>query len=120
MNDISMILFRTMKTIRYIAALLMLISGIWHVVLYFKVPEYHLLLILLFGIVYLVTSLLLSMTKKIGAYFGLIFPLMALVGTVVQTSDLKSLDLTARILLLIAVVVVVCCACLILARKKTT
>ena len=109
-----------MKTIRYMAALLMLISGIWHVVLYFKVPEYHFLLILVFGVVYFVTSLLLFVTKKIGGYFGLTFPLIALVGTVVQTSDLKSLNLTAKILLLIAVVVVVCCAYLILARKKTT
>jgi hypothetical protein len=109
-----------MKPVRYFAALLMLISGIWHVVLYFKVPEYHILLMLVFGVIYVVTCLLLFMTRKIGVYFGLIFPLGALVGTLVQESDLKSLDLTARILLLIAVVVFVCCAYLIMARKNTT
>jgi hypothetical protein len=109
-----------MKAVRYIAALLMLISGIWHVVLYFKVPEYHLLLMVVFGTIYVVTSLLLFVTRKIGIYFGLIFPLSAIVGTALQESDLKSLDSTAKILLLIAVVVFVCCAYLIVARKKVT
>jgi hypothetical protein len=109
-----------MKIVRYMAAMLILISGIWHVILYVIVPEYHLLLMLIFGVIYVVTSLLLFKTRKIGIYFGLIFPLSALVGTLIQESDLKNLDSTARILLLIAVVVFICCAYLIMTRKKIT
>ena len=107
-----------MKTIRYIAALLMLVSGVWHIFLYIKSPAETGIAALAFGILYVVTGLLLFTPKMIGVYLGLI-PLVPLIMAPFMV-DLKKLDLTTIIILLIDLVVFVCCVCLLLRRKKTT
>ncbi len=107
-----------MKTIRYFAALLMLVSGVWHVVLYFKAPDVWGITALVFGILYLIIGLLLLRPKMIGVYLGLI-PVIPLISApfIVKPEDL---DMTTTSILLIDLVVFVCCVYLILNRKKTS
>ena len=106
-----------MKTIRYLAALLLVISGIWHLALYFKAPDIWGIVALVFGIMYVIIGLLLFTPKKVGVYLGLI-PLIPLIAAPFMV-DLKSLDLTTALILLIDLVVVICCAYLLLKRNKT-
>lgn len=105
-----------MKTIRYFAALLMLISGVWHIVLYLKAPADFGIAALAFGILYVITGLLLFTPKKLGVYLGLI-PLVPLIMAPFMV-DLKNLDLTTTIILLIDLVVFICCAYILLKRTK--
>ena len=105
-----------MKTIRYFAALLMLISGVWHVVLYLKAPADIGIAGLAFGVLYLITGLLLFWPKMIGVYLGLI-PVVPLIMAPFMVK-LKDLDLTTTSILLIDLVVFVCCVYLVLKRNK--
>lgn len=107
-----------MKTIRYIAALLMLISGVWHIVWYIKTPVDPSIEALVFGILYIITGLLLFTPKMIGIYLGLI-PLIPLIWAPFVV-NLKSLDAKTTIILLIDLIVFVCCVYLLIKRKKTS
>jgi uncharacterized membrane protein HdeD (DUF308 family) len=63
-----------MKTIRYLAALLMVITGILHVLPVFKeVKDPNALPMLGFGIVYLAIGVLLFLDKKFSRILGIIF-----------------------------------------------
>jgi hypothetical protein len=104
-----------MKTIRYFAALLMLISGVWHVALYFKAPAEWGIAALAFGVLYFIIGLLLLRPKMIGVYLGLL-PIVAVVAAPFMIG-LKNLGLVMSALLIIDLVVFVCCVFLILKRK---
>jgi hypothetical protein len=105
-----------MKTIRFFASLLMLISGVWHVALYFKAPAVWGITALAFGILYLIIGLLLLRPKMIGVYLGLI-PVVPLISAPFMVK-LKDLDPAMTALLLIDLVVFVCCVYLLLKRNK--
>jgi len=107
-----------MKTIRYFAALLMLISGVWHVALYLKTPADVGIVGLTFGVLYLITGLLLLRPKMIGVYLGLI-PVVPLIMAPFMVKQ-DDLDLATTAILLIDLVVFVCCVYLIVNRKKTS
>jgi hypothetical protein len=105
-----------MKTIRYIAALLMLISAVWHIVHYFSISGSHGLLPLLLGILYLIIGLLLLTPKMIGVYLGLI-PLVPVIMTLFA-ANVKNLGVATIIFMIIDLLVVICCAYLFIAKKK--
>jgi hypothetical protein len=105
-----------MKTIRYFAALLMLISGVWHVALYFNAPADWGITALAFGVLYFIIGLLLLRPKMIGLYLGLL-PIVAVVAAPFMIG-VKNLSLIMSALLLMDLVVFVCCAFLILAGKS--
>ncbi len=107
-----------MKTIRYFAALLMLISGVWRLIDYFRISSDYGLLPLAFGVLYLLIGLLLLRPKMIGVYLGLL-TFVPLILTPFVTGQ-KALDRATVILLLIDLVVFICCVYLILVRKKAT
>ena len=105
-----------MKTFRFVSAFLMLVSGIWHIELYVNSPAAIGIGGLAFGILYVITGLLLFTPKMIGAYLGLI-PLIPLIMApfVLTRKDLEFQTIT---ILLIDLVVFVCCLILVLKRKK--
>ncbi|TAL67410.1 MAG: hypothetical protein EPN88_07560 [Bacteroidetes bacterium] len=107
-----------MKTIRYFAALLMLVTGIMHLLPMFKVPrDPNALPMLAFGIVYFTIGVLLLLNKNISRVLGIVFPLIGLaVGFFVV--GLKNWDTMLTIMFIIDAVVVICCITLLLNRNK--
>jgi uncharacterized membrane protein HdeD (DUF308 family) len=107
-----------MKTIRYLAALLMVITAILHVLPMFReVKDPNAIPMLVFGIVYFAIGLLLFMDKKFSQILGIIFPLIGLgVGFVVV--GLNNWDTMLTIMFIIDAVVVICCLILLLNRNK--
>jgi len=108
-----------MKTIRLIAALLLVFTGVLHVALYMKVPnDPGSIGMLAFGIIFSATGLLLLTTRVYAVYLGLIFPIIGMTMGMVKFG-LKNLTYTMALLYLIDVVVIVCCAYILLGRKKS-
>jgi hypothetical protein len=107
-----------MKTIRYFAALLMLATGIMHLMPMFQVPrDPNALPMLGFSIVYLTTGVLLILNKKISRILGIVFPLIGLaIGFFVV--GLKSWDTMLTIMFIIDAVVVICCITLLLNKSE--
>lgn len=107
-----------MKTIRYLAGILLVITGVWHVALFLQAPgEAGNLPLLIFGILYGLTGVLLFTPGKLWIYLGLAFPLIGMTSAIIKLG-IKSFDTTMWILILIDVAVIVCCAYLILKRNK--
>jgi uncharacterized membrane protein HdeD (DUF308 family) len=107
-----------MKTIRLFAALLMLVTGIIHILPMFKEPgDPNTLPMLGFGIVYLTIGVLLILNKSISYWLGIIFPLIGLaVGFIVV--GFKNWDTILTIMFIIDAVVVICCITLLLNKNK--
>ncbi len=107
-----------MKTIRYLAALLMVITGILHVLPMFKeVKDPNAIPMLVFGIVYFAIGVLLFMDKKFSQILGIVFPLIGL-GVGFGVVGLKNWDTMLTIMFIIDAVVVICCLILLLYRNK--
>jgi uncharacterized membrane protein HdeD (DUF308 family) len=107
-----------MKPIRLIAGTLLLITGILHVVLYFKDPEVPGSIgLLIFGIIYAVTGILLFNRKMYPLYLGLIIPLVGMTLSIIKfgVPDLVSL---LALFKLIGIIVISCCGYLLLKHKK--
>ena len=109
-----------MRTIRFVAALLLVFTGALHVVLYFKAPhEPGSLGMLAFGIIFAITGLLLFTQKLFAVYLGLILPIMGMTTGIVKFG-LKDLTYTMALLYLIDVVVIICCGYILFGRKKSS
>jgi uncharacterized membrane protein HdeD (DUF308 family) len=109
-----------MKNIRFVAALLMIISGALHIAMYFKAPhESGSLGMLAFGIIFAAVGLLLYMPNVYAVYLGLIFPIIGFTIALIILG-VKNLGYTMILLLLIDIVVVICCAYLIINKKKSS
>jgi len=107
-----------MKNIRFLAAALLVITGVLHILLYFKTPDDPGIMgVLAFGIVYLSIGLLLFMPNIYALYLGLIFPIIGMTAAIINYV-IQNLDNMMILLLIIDIVVIVCCAFLILNRKK--
>jgi len=107
-----------MKTIRYFAALLMLVTSVFHLLPMFKLPrDPNALPMLAFGIVYFAIGVLLILNKNISQVLGIVFPLIGLaVGFFVV--GLKNWDSMLTVMFIIDAVVVICCILLLLNRNK--
>ena len=107
-----------MKTIRYFAALLMLVTGVMHLLPVFKVPrDPNALPMLAFGIAYLSIGVLLILNKEYSRVLGIVFPLIGLAVGFFMIG-LKNWDSMLTIMFLIDAVVVICCIALLLDRNK--
>lgn len=107
-----------MKSIRAIAAVLLILDGLCHIYSYLNTP----VLtgspgILLFGIIYLIIGLLLFIPKKYPIYLGLIIPLIGMTLSVVKFGipELISMSNLFKVFGLLAVI---CCG-IILFRHKS-
>ena len=107
-----------MKTIRYFAALLLVITGILHVLPMFKeIEDPNAIPMLGFGIVFFAIGVLLFMGNKFSQILGIIFPLIGL-GIGFGVVGIKNWDIMLTIMFIIDAVVAVFCLILFLNRSK--
>ncbi|MCX6277304.1 MAG: hypothetical protein NT004_04305 [Bacteroidetes bacterium] len=107
-----------MRTIRYFAALLLILTAVLHALPFFKVPQdSHALPMLAFGIVYFTIGILLIMNMKIASALGIIFPLIG-IGAVFFVIGLPHVSTMLAILFAIGLLVVLCCAALFYQKTK--
>jgi uncharacterized membrane protein HdeD (DUF308 family) len=107
-----------MKNIRYLAAILLIIAGVLHIVLYFKTPhDPGIMGVLAFGVIYAAIGLLLLMPNRYAVYLGLIFPIIGIISALVMIG-IHNLGYTMILLLLIDIVVIICCGYLLINRSK--
>ncbi len=107
-----------MKTIRCVAALLLVITGVMHVLPMFKeVRDANALPMLGFGIVYFTIGVLLFMDKKYASILGVVFPLIGL-GVGFGVVGLKNWDVILSIMFIIDAVVAIGCLILLLNKNK--
>lgn len=107
-----------MKPIRYLAALLMLITGVMHILPIFKMPDDpNSLPMLGFGIAFLIVCVLLILNKKAGPVLGIIFTAAGL-GVGFFKLGVSNWNTMLTIMFIIDAVVLVCCVILLLNRKN--
>jgi uncharacterized membrane protein HdeD (DUF308 family) len=107
-----------MKTIRLLAGILLLITGILHVVLYLKTQnDPGSIGLLIFGIIYAVIGFLLFNKKIYPLYLGLIIPLIGMTLSLVKFGIPSLISLLA-LFKVIGIIVIICCGYLLLNRKK--
>ena len=107
-----------MKPFRFLAAFLLILSGILHFLPIFKTPDDpNALPMLAFGVVYFITGALLLTKLKFAPILGLIFPLIGL-GTGFLVVGFNSWDTFLWILFSIDAVVAICCLFVLLNRNK--
>lgn len=104
------------KIIRLLASFLLSISGIIHLVMIIFSTGMEILVMGLFGLIYLIIGIGLFFRKKIFIYFGIVFPL---VGFFIGTYSYITLkpEIITLFLIIIDIAVILCC--FYLAFKKT-
>ena len=108
-----------MKTIRLLAGLLLLISGVLHFVVYFQAPQNPGSIgILLFGVIYCLAGLLLFTRKKYPIYLGIFVPLIGMTLSLIKFGIPEVISMSALFKLLEIIAVVFCC--IILIRRKNS
>jgi uncharacterized membrane protein HdeD (DUF308 family) len=107
-----------MKPIRLLAGILLLITGVLHIVLYFKDPNMSGSIgLLIFGIIYSFIGILLFNRKIYPLYLGLIIPLIGMTLSIIRFGIPDLISLLA-LFKLIGVIVIICCGYLVLNSKK--
>jgi uncharacterized membrane protein HdeD (DUF308 family) len=106
-----------MKTIRFLAGLLLLVSGILHIIVYFQAPDNPGSIgILGFGIIYCLTGLLLFNKKKYPIYLGIFVPLIGMTLSLIKFGVPELISMSALFKLL--EIIAVGCCCYLLINKK--
>jgi hypothetical protein len=107
-----------MRLIRYLAAGLLLLSGILHAIPIFKAPsDPNSLPMLIFGIAYFTVGVLLIMKIRFDTLSGIIVPLIGL-GTGFFVVGIRNWDAMLTFLFIIDAVVVICCLALMLNKNR--
>jgi uncharacterized membrane protein HdeD (DUF308 family) len=107
-----------MKQIRILAGVLLLITGVLHVVLYIQDPEVPGSIgLLVFGIIYALIGILLFNRKKYPLYLGLIIPLIGMTLSIIKFGIPELISLLA-LFKVIGLIVVICCGYLLWGRNK--
>jgi hypothetical protein len=107
-----------MKTIRQIAGLLLLLNGVLHIVEYIiasKNPGN--IGILVFGVIYFITGLLLFNKKIFSVYLGLILPIIGMTMSIIKFGVPELISLSALFKLL-GLIVIFCCGFILVTQKK--
>ena len=108
-----------MKKTRYLAASLLLLSGILHAIPIFTTPsDPNALPMLVFGIIYFTIGVLLLLDLRFSPYLG-IFPLIGL-GIGFFVVGIRNWTAMLTFLFAIDVIVIICCILLILNRKPVS
>jgi uncharacterized membrane protein HdeD (DUF308 family) len=108
-----------MRTIRILSGILLLISGILHIMAYFQAPDSPGSIPLLsFGVIYSIIGFLLFNHRKYPLYLAMIVPLIGMTLSLIKFGipELISLSALFKVLEIIAVV---CCMVLLVKNKKT-
>ena len=107
-----------MRAIRYLTALLLVLTGILHTVPLFKAINDPIAFpILGFGIVYFTIGVSLIRDKKYSGILGIVFPLIGL-GIGFGVVGIKNWDTLFLIMFIIDAVVIISCLILTLNRDK--
>ncbi len=107
-----------MKTLRMIAGILLLITGVLHIVGYFQAPnDPGSIGMLVFGFIYGITGLLLFTKNLYPLYLGLILPLIGMTVYIIKFGFPDVISVMF-LLLLIDIIVIICCAYLLNKRKN--
>ena len=106
-----------MKTIRLFAGLLLLVSGILHIIVYFQAPDNPgSIAILGFGVIYCLTGVLLFNKKKYPIYLGIFVPLVGMTLSLIKFGIPELISMSALFKLL-EVIAVGCCFYLLINKK---
>ena len=107
-----------MKTILYVAACLLLLTGVLHFIPIFKTPTNpNALPMLVFGVLYFAVGVLLLIKKRFATYLGIIVPFIGL-GTGFFVVGFKNWDAMLSFLFGIDAFVIVCCIVLLINKEK--
>ena len=107
-----------MKSIRLLAGVLLIINGILHIVLYLQTSNNAGSIgILAFGIIYIITGLLLFNKKKYPVYLGIIIPIIGMSLSLIKFGIPELISLSA-LFKVIGLLVIVCCSYIIVNQKK--
>lgn len=108
-----------MKTIRLLAGLLLFVSGILHISVYFQSPQNPGSIgILAFGVIYCLIGLLMFNKKKYPVYFGIFVPLIGMTLSLIKFGIPELISMSALFKLL-EIIAVVCCSFLIVRKTKS-
>ena len=106
-----------MKTIRLIAGMLLVISGVLHVVMYIKTQnDPGSIGTLIFGIIYATTGLLLFTKQKYPVYLAVIFPLIGMTIALIKFG-FPALTSLMALLVLIDILVIIGGGYILMTRK---
>jgi uncharacterized membrane protein HdeD (DUF308 family) len=109
-----------MKTIRLLAGLLLLVSGILHIIVYFQAPDNPGSIgILGFGVIYCLTGVLLFNKKKYPVYLGIFIPLVGMTLSLIKFGVPELISMSALFKLLEVIAVAFCCYLLINKKNKS-
>ncbi|NLJ44599.1 MAG: hypothetical protein GX431_13135 [Bacteroidales bacterium] len=107
-----------MKRIRLLAGMLLLISGILHIVAYFQASESPgNIPVLAFGVIYLIVGALLFNRRKYPLYLAIFVPLIGMTLSLIKFGipELISLSALFKVLEIIAII---CCLVVLLRSQK--
>jgi uncharacterized membrane protein HdeD (DUF308 family) len=108
-----------MKPIRYLAAGLLLLTGVLHILPMFKTPsDPNSIPMLIFGIAYFAVGVMLIMKIKYDSLLGIIIPLIGL-GVGFFMIGIKNWTAMLTFLFAIDAVVIICCLILLLNKKDS-
>jgi hypothetical protein len=108
-----------MKTIRLLAGVLLFVSGILHIIVYFKAPgNPGSIGILGFGVIYCLTGMLLLNKKIYSVYIGIFIPLIGMTLSLIKFGIPDLISMSALFKLLEIIAVACCCYFLINKRKE--
>jgi uncharacterized membrane protein HdeD (DUF308 family) len=106
-----------MKTIRQIAGLLLVLNGVLHIVEYINNSNNPGKIgILVFGVIYIITGLLLFNKKRYPVYLGLLIPIIGMTLSVIKFGIPELISLSA-LFKLIGLIVVCCCGYIVINGK---
>jgi len=106
-----------MKTIRQIAGLLLLLNGVLHIVEYINTSNNPGSIgILVFGVIYIITGLLLFNKKIYSVYLGLIIPIIGMTLSIIKFGVPELISLSA-LFKLIGLIVIFCCGYILVNQK---
>lgn len=107
-----------MKTIRLLAGILLIINGILHIVLYFQTSNNAGSIgILVFGIIYIITGLLLFSKKRYPVYLGIIIPIIGMSLSFIKFGVPELISLSA-LFKVIGLLVIICCSYILVNQKR--
>jgi uncharacterized membrane protein HdeD (DUF308 family) len=108
-----------MKPIRLLAGILLLVSGILHIVAYFETPDSQgSIPVLSFGVIYMIVGFLLFNRKRYPVYLAIAVPLIGMTLSLIKFGipELISMSALFKVLEIIAIV---CCIVLLIKSKST-
>jgi hypothetical protein len=107
-----------MKTMRLLAGLLLLVSGILHIIVFFQAPDNSESIgVLGFGVIYCITGLFLFNKKKHPVYLGIFVPLIGMTLSLIKFGIPELISMLALFKLL-EIIAVGCCCYLLISKKK--